>query len=293
MTTRGLSHARNRREDPRAERSPDPTGAEPVSAQFPPDEAQARQQVTAFLNQQMAQQVRDRSQDEALRRGEGRDPPRSAAGQARDRRRTTPCGARRRAGGARRVHRLPVPLLRTRPADPGRGSRALWGFGGPCVQEPPASHASAGRPGRRSGALCAGDQGKFWELHDWLFANKSNISHDTLVAQAEVLRVWMFRSSRSASIPGPQRGGGCRCRRSRDLRHPRHPGLCDQRPDPHRSPAARAVHRRHRRRTQKGRATRFREPRPPRPSRSLKRNRILIREPTMNNAPGRPGAFSF
>ena len=36
-------------------------------------------------------------------------------------------------------------------------------------------------------ALCAADQGKFWELHDWLFKNKNNISHDTLVAQAEVL----------------------------------------------------------------------------------------------------------
>jgi len=36
-------------------------------------------------------------------------------------------------------------------------------------------------------SLCAADQGKFWELHDWLFANKNNISNDTLVAQAEVL----------------------------------------------------------------------------------------------------------
>jgi predicted DsbA family dithiol-disulfide isomerase len=36
-------------------------------------------------------------------------------------------------------------------------------------------------------ALCAGDQGKFWDLHDWLFANKNNISRDTLIAQAEVL----------------------------------------------------------------------------------------------------------
>ena len=36
-------------------------------------------------------------------------------------------------------------------------------------------------------ALCAGDQGKFWEMHDWLFSNKDNISHDTLAAQAEAL----------------------------------------------------------------------------------------------------------
>jgi protein-disulfide isomerase len=36
-------------------------------------------------------------------------------------------------------------------------------------------------------ALCADDQGKFWELHDWLFANKNNISRDTLMVQADSL----------------------------------------------------------------------------------------------------------
>lgn len=38
-------------------------------------------------------------------------------------------------------------------------------------------------------ALCAGDQGKFWEMHDWLFANKDNISNDTLAAQASELEL--------------------------------------------------------------------------------------------------------
>ncbi len=32
------------------------------------------------------------------------------------------------------------------------------------------------------GALCAQDQGRFWELHDWLFANASNISVDSMAA---------------------------------------------------------------------------------------------------------------
>jgi len=36
-------------------------------------------------------------------------------------------------------------------------------------------------------ALCAADQGKFWELHDWLFANKDSISQETLAGQAEAL----------------------------------------------------------------------------------------------------------
>jgi protein-disulfide isomerase len=33
-------------------------------------------------------------------------------------------------------------------------------------------------------SLCANDQGKFWELHDWLFANKNSINREALSAQA-------------------------------------------------------------------------------------------------------------
>ncbi len=33
-------------------------------------------------------------------------------------------------------------------------------------------------------ALCAADQGRFWELHDWMFANKSNLGRDAIVAAA-------------------------------------------------------------------------------------------------------------
>ena len=46
-------------------------------------------------------------------------------------------------------------------------------------------HQQAGLAAEAS--LCAGDQGKFWELHDWIFANKNNLSRDTLVTQAETL----------------------------------------------------------------------------------------------------------
>ena len=46
-------------------------------------------------------------------------------------------------------------------------------------------HQQAGLAAEAS--LCAGDQGKFWELHDWIFANKNNLSRDTLVTQAEAL----------------------------------------------------------------------------------------------------------
>jgi len=36
-------------------------------------------------------------------------------------------------------------------------------------------------------ALCAADQGKFWEMHDWLFANKNSINREALAAQATAL----------------------------------------------------------------------------------------------------------
>jgi protein-disulfide isomerase len=34
-------------------------------------------------------------------------------------------------------------------------------------------------------SMCANDQGGFWPMHDWLFANPKNISRETVVAQAE------------------------------------------------------------------------------------------------------------
>ena len=36
-------------------------------------------------------------------------------------------------------------------------------------------------------ALCAGDQGKFWEMHDTLFANQNTLSPETSSKHAEAL----------------------------------------------------------------------------------------------------------
>ena len=48
-------------------------------------------------------------------------------------------------------------------------------------------HAQAQLAGEA--ALCAQDQGKFWEFHDWLFANQRSLSQETMVAQAGVLEM--------------------------------------------------------------------------------------------------------
>jgi protein-disulfide isomerase len=155
-------------------------------AQLPPDETQARQQVTAYLKQQAGQQVEanlmtrlfDAAGVEILL-----DPPRvkpvvearnPTQGPANapvvmieytdfqcpycERAQATIVAVRERYGDSV-VHvfkNLPLPM------------------------HPQAALAA-------EAALCAADQGKFWELHDWLFANKSNISKDTLKAEAEAL----------------------------------------------------------------------------------------------------------
>jgi protein-disulfide isomerase len=33
-------------------------------------------------------------------------------------------------------------------------------------------------------ALCAQDQGKYWEFHDWLFQNQRTMNSDTMIAEA-------------------------------------------------------------------------------------------------------------
>jgi protein-disulfide isomerase len=38
-------------------------------------------------------------------------------------------------------------------------------------------------------ALCAGEQGKFWEMHDWMFANQTRIAPDAVKAAAVELKL--------------------------------------------------------------------------------------------------------
>jgi predicted DsbA family dithiol-disulfide isomerase len=52
---------------------------------------------------------------------------------------------------------------------------------------PLAMHAEARLAAEAS--MCAGEQGKFWELHDWLFANSKNLSRETILEQARALEL--------------------------------------------------------------------------------------------------------
>jgi len=41
--------------------------------------------------------------------------------------------------------------------------------------------------GAAEAALCANDQGRFWEMHDWMFKNRSGLGQPALVSKAEEL----------------------------------------------------------------------------------------------------------
>ena len=38
-------------------------------------------------------------------------------------------------------------------------------------------------------SMCAGDQGQFWQLHDWLFANSRNLSRETILDRARAMEL--------------------------------------------------------------------------------------------------------
>jgi protein-disulfide isomerase len=52
---------------------------------------------------------------------------------------------------------------------------------------PLAMHANARLAAEAS--LCAGDQGRFWEMHDWMFQNQRSLQREHLIAQAKVLEL--------------------------------------------------------------------------------------------------------
>jgi protein-disulfide isomerase len=57
----------------------------------------------------------------------------------------------------------------------------------PMHKESPLAHEAA---------LAAGEQGKFWEMHDLLFASQDKLTHDDLIAKAKQLNLDMLRFTR-------------------------------------------------------------------------------------------------
>ena len=124
-------------------------------------------------------------------RGQARHQARRRAGQ----------GAERRQGHRRRVQRLPVPVLLARRCP--RSSRSRTSTRARCAiafkQLPLPFHDKAHLAAEA--ALAANEQGKFWEMHDKLFANQQALDRPSL--------------EKYAAGAGPQHGqvqGGARLR---------------------------------------------------------------------------------
>jgi len=156
--------------------------------QLPPDEAQARQQVVAFLSQQARAQQENALKERLMAAANVEillDPPRVKPVVSAE----TPM---RGSADAPIVvveytdYQCPY-CIRVQPTI----DAVLERYGDSVVHVfknlPLPMHQQAGLAAEA--ALCADDQGKFWEMHDWLFGNNKNISHDTITAQATVLEL--------------------------------------------------------------------------------------------------------
>jgi protein-disulfide isomerase len=161
-------------------------------ARLPQDDAQARAQVVAFLSQQQRaraeQELRERLFAEAgveifL------DPPRVEASVS-------------AANPSRGPENAPIVLVEYTDYQCPFCSRAqptltqlMERYDGMILHVfknlPLPMHQQAGLAAEAS--LCAADQGEFWELHDWLFANASNLSRETIGAQAASMQLDMER----------------------------------------------------------------------------------------------------
>ena len=142
----------------------------------------------------------------------GRLPARAAARRSRGHRAVA--RARDSARHDRRVRRLPVSLLREDPAvDDDRCSRDLRRQGAFRLSALPAVHPQRTRSVAAEASMCAHEQGKFWEMHDGMFANMRALEADQLKATAAGLGLdaaAVQRLPRLAPLRGP--GAGRRCR---------------------------------------------------------------------------------
>jgi len=161
-------------------------------ARLPQDDAQARAQVLAFLSQQQRAMAEQQLRDRLFEAADVQiflDPPRVEASVT-------------AASPSRGPEDAPIVLIeytdyqcpfcaRAQPTL----ARLLETYDGHIRHVfknlPLPMHQQAGLAAEA--ALCADDQGKFWELHDWLFANASSLSRETIQSQATALELDMER----------------------------------------------------------------------------------------------------
>jgi protein-disulfide isomerase len=154
--------------------------------QLPPDEAQARQRVVEFLRQSKAQEREEAVRRDLVARHKVQillEPPRVAVAIDAD-------------DPARGPANAPITIVefsdfecpycaQVKPtiaqlndAYPGQIRQVFKHL-------PLPMHAHARLAAEAS--LCAGDQGRFWELHDWMFANQQRLDRDAIVGAGVAL----------------------------------------------------------------------------------------------------------
>ncbi|MGV8039031.1 MAG: DsbA family protein [Thermoanaerobaculaceae bacterium] len=157
-------------------------------AQLPPDEAQARQQVVQFLTEQRTRTQEQTWRREMLAGARFRlliEPPRASVGVSEQDPSRGPAGAPvtvvefsdYQCPFCNRVQSSLHKLKET------YGSKLRFVF----RQLPLDMHQHARLAAEA--ALCAGQQGKYWEMHDWLFANQQKIAPDVITAAAAELKL--------------------------------------------------------------------------------------------------------
>jgi protein-disulfide isomerase len=154
--------------------------------QLPKDDADARQKVVTFLKQQKEQQREAAFREELLGQANVHillQPPRAEVTIGADDPTRGPADAPVTIVEFSDFQcpycaRIEPVLAQVRKK---YGDKIRWVF----KQLPLPMHPNARRAAEAS--LCAADQGKFWELHDWMFAHQDELTEESLKTEAKAL----------------------------------------------------------------------------------------------------------
>ena len=157
-------------------------------------------------------------------------------------------GADRRQGDDRRVLRLPVPVLQPRRPDGRQDREGLRQARSGSSSATTRCRSTTNAPLAAEAAVAAEAQGKFWEMHDKLFANQQALDRAGLEKYAQEIGLDMgkFKAALDSAL-----GQGARRRRPGGRQADRRAGnaeLLHRRPQRHGRAAVRGVQEGHRRR---------------------------------------------